>query len=895
VVGQTLSHFEIQQKLGQGGMGVVYRALDTRLNRAVAIKVLSPELLRDPGRQQRFVREARAASALNHPNIITIYEIDRDRDADFIAMEYVAGETLDAAVRRGPMRLNEALRCGLQIADALTAAHGAGIVHRDLKPANIMITPAGLVKILDFGVAKLHVPTENLSSPGEVTATLTVGLEPGKVMGTAPYMSPEHLVGRKVDARSDIFSFGTVLYELATGQRAFPGENKVAMAAAVLATEPIAPSEIIPSLPAEFERIVKRCLDKDANRRYQSAGELKVALESLYDALDSGRISAAAIRPPRPRLALGVMMLAGIAAVLGITWMVARHGNPAPPSTMIRLTSDAGLSAYPALSPDGKFVAYASDRAGGGNLDLWLQQIGGGTPIRLTQGEDDSYDPDFSPDGTRIVYRSERDAGGVYMISTLGGESRRIAAEGRHPRFSPDGTCLAWWTGAVGGDLEGAGASKIFVAPLAGTAPVQIRPEFATARAPAWIPDGRRLLFVGEGPGKKYGWWVTPLDGGAAVDTGAYELCVAQRLSPKEGSWAVEGKRVIFAATSGDTKNLWQIELGRDWKAAGAPKRLTFGSGHEVQPSLARGQVAFASLIDTVQVWTLPIDAQGAAAGEPVQLTRGAADNAQVSLSADGRTLAFISYRAGNYDIWLRDMVTRREKRLLETRDNEYYPTLSPDGSKIAWYIERNRQRLTFVMHTAGGTPQQVCNGCGTISSWSADNRRLAYVSVDQPRRAVGVLEVPGGRRTVVLEDPEHSLYQPVFSPDDRWIAFYARLSPSRTQLFVTRFENEGERARQDWIEVTDGASFDAKPRWSQDGNAIYFFSERDRFRCIWRQRLDAKTKRPQGPARAVWHFHNDKRPLMNVAVNALGLAAGPDKIAFNLIEAAGNIWLTGP
>ena len=879
-------------------MGVVYRALDTRLNRTVAIKVLAAEVLRDPGRQQRFVREARAASALNHPNIITIYEIDRDLESDFIAMEYVPGDTLDAVIRRGALPLGGALRIGIQMADALAAAHGAGIVHRDLKPANIMMTPAGLVKILDFGVAKLIVPTESEDVPagGDTSATLTItaGLEPGKVMGTAPYMSPEHLIGRRVDARSDIFSFGAVLYEMATGRRAFPGENKVAMAAAVLATEPIAPSEIVPSLPPEFERIVARCLDKDPNRRYQNAGELKGALEGLRDAVDSGRTTA--VRPGRSRRAVGIAVAAGIAAILGITWMLAHRGRPAVPSTMIRITSDAGLSSYPALSPDGRFVVYASDRAGGGNLDLWLQQIGGGSPIRLTQGPDDSYDPDFSPDGTRIVYRSERDAGGVYMISTLGGESRRIAAEGRHPRFSPDGTRLSWWTGAVGGDLEGAGAAKIFVAPLAGTAPVQIRPEFATARAPAWLPDGRHLLFVGEGPGKKYGWWITPIDGGPAAETGAYELCRAQGLNPKEGSWVVDGRRIIFAATSGDTKNLWQIELSpRDWKAAGPPRRLTFGSGHEVQPSMAHGQVAFASLIDTVQVWMLPIDAQGGAAGEPLQLTRGAADNAQVSLAADGRTLAFISYRGGNYDIWLKDLASRREKPLLETRENEYYPTLSSDGARIAWYVERDRRRLTFVTNTAGGTPQLVCEGCGTISSWSADNRRLLFVTLDQPRRSVGALDVASGRRTLLLQDAEHSLYQPVFSPDDGWIAFYARLSPSRTQLFITPYNDEGEPARQDWIEVSDGSSYDFKPRWAAGGNALYFFSERDRFRCIWMQRLDAKTKRPQGPARAVLHFHNDKRPLMNVGVNALGLAAAPDKIVFNLIEAAGNIWLTGP
>jgi Tol biopolymer transport system component/tRNA A-37 threonylcarbamoyl transferase component Bud32 len=898
VVESSISHFQILEQIGQGGMGIVYRALDTRLNRAVAIKLLPPDILRDPERQARFAHEARAASALNHPNIITIYEIDRCPEGEFIAMEFVPGETLDAAIRRGPLLLADVLRFGLQGADALTAAHAAGIVHRDLKPANIMITPAGLVKILDFGIAKLIAPTESQHTAGgeAPTDTLTNALGEGHVVGTAPYMSPEHLVGKKVDARSDIFSFGAVLYEMATGRRAFNGENKVAMAAAVLATDPIAPSEIAAALPPELERIILRCLEKDPNRRYQSAAALKSALQDFRDALESGRtVAMAAAGRLRSRLGLGASILLGIVAVLIVTWLVAQPDRRLRPSSIIRLTSDAGLSAHPALSPDGKFVVYASDRAGGGNLDLWLQQIGAGSPIRLTQGGDDNYDPDFSPDGTRIVYRSERDSGGVYLISTLGGEPRLIGPEGRHPRFSPDGNRIAWWTGTVGGDREAAGASKIFVASLTGAPPVQLRPDFASARDPVWLGDGRHLLFAGQGPGHTFGWWVTPIDGGPAVPTGAYELCRGQGLNPKEGSWAARGTRLIFAATSGDSKNLWEIGFSsRDWHVTSGPKRLTFGTGHEVQPSMAHGQVAFASLLDTVQVWMLPLNAAGFAAGEPEQVTRGAADNAQVSLSADGRMLAFISYRAGNYDIWSKDLPAGTEKPLLETRENEYYPTLSPDGSNIAWYVDRNRKRFTFTMSTAGGTPRQVCDDCGTISGWSADNTRLLYIyGLDRPRRSIGLLDVAGGRKTQLLEHPDYSLYQPVFSPDDRWIAFYARLSPSLTRMYVAPYKEGAAPGRESWIAVTGGTSYDFKPRWSHDGNRLYFFSERDRFRCIWMQALDPKTRQPLGPARAICHFHNDKRPLMNVAVNALGLAVGPDKIMFNLMETTGNIWLT--
>jgi serine/threonine protein kinase len=892
VVGSTISHFEIQEKIGQGGMGIVYRAFDTRLNRVVAIKVLSPDYLRDPVRQQQFKREARAASALNHPNIITIYEIASTPEADFIVMEFVAGETLDAVIRRGPPTLAETIRYGLQLADGLASAHAAGIVHRDLKPGNIMITPAGLVKILDFGVAKLAPPIQaDVSESADVTSTMTAGVEGGRVMGTAPYMSPEHLVGRRVDARSDIFSAGAVLYEMATGRRAFPGENKLAMAAAVLATEPIAPSAIAFSLPRDLERAILHCLEKDPNRRFQSATELKSALQRLRDAMESGITLPINAEGRRSRLALGLSILLGIIAVAVVSWVLTQGSHTPLPSTMIRLTSDAGLSAYPALSPDGKFLAYASDRGGSGNLDLWLQQIGGGSSLRLTRGEDDSYDPDFSPDGTRIVYRSERESGGVYLISALGGEPRRIAAEGRHPRFSPDGTRIAYWTGAVGGDQEAAGSARIYVAALNGRAPVEVHPDFATARHPIWLPDGRHLLFAGEGPGKVYGWWVTPADGGPAAKTNAYELCRAQGLNPKEGSWVMDGTRLIFAATAGDSKNIWQIEFSPNWQVTRGPKRLTFGTGHELQPCFAHGQLTFVSLNDAVHVWMLP----PGGSGEPQQLTHGAADDIQASLSADGRMLAYISRRGGNYDIWLKDLGDNSEHRLLETSEDEYYPTLSSDGSRIAWYVERERRRLTFVMGTGGGTPQQVCEGCGTISSWSADSCRLLYIhGLTEPRRSVGMLDVSTGVKTQLLRHPVYSLYQPVFSPDDRWIAFYARIQPSRTQMFLAPYRAAGDNDYKSWIAITDGSSYDIKPRWAPDGNTLYYFSGRDRFRCIWAQRLDPATKRPLGTPRAIHHFHNDKRALMNVGITALGLAAARDKVVFNLMESSGNIWLTG-
>ena len=300
MVGRTISHYEILEKLGEGGMGVVHKAFDTHLDRLVAVKVLPPDKVADADRKRRFIQEAKAASALNHPNIITIYDIDSADGIDFIVMEFVAGKTFDRYISRHGLRLNEALKYSVQIANALAAAHSAGIVHRDLKPGNVMVTDQGLVKVLDFGLAKLTEP----AVPGEddATRTLKPATEEGTIVGTVSYMSPEQAEGKKVDARSDIFSFGTLLYEMVTGRRAFQRDSKIATLSAILREEPKPAGQIIEGLPREFERIIARCLRKNPERRFQAMPDLKVALEELKEESDSGTLEAAPTAAPPPRV-----------------------------------------------------------------------------------------------------------------------------------------------------------------------------------------------------------------------------------------------------------------------------------------------------------------------------------------------------------------------------------------------------------------------------------------------------------------------------------------------------------------------------------------------------------------------------------------------------------------
>jgi len=442
--GSTISHFQILEKLGEGGMGIVYKARDQRLERIVAIKVLSSSTLASQGQRLRFIQEAKSASALSHPNIVTVYEIDTAGESTFIAMEYVEGRTLHAELRSHRLTIPEVLNYGIQIAGALSAAHAIGIVHRDIKPANILVTNNGSVKVLDFGLAKL---TEKLDLPVEPSAetqTLAASLtQEGTIVGTAAYMSPEQAEGKRVDPRSDVFSFGVVLYELVAGRPAFSGQTNMSILASILTQEP-KPIAEIREAPPDLAKVVHRCLRKDSARRFQVMADVKVALEELKEDLESGKLLPSASplhRTGRWRLALNILAAVAISAFVtaGVLAWTTRRITPLRNPRITRLTSDSGLTTDPAISLDGKLVAYASDRGGRGDLDIWLQQAEGGPPVRLTTNAANERQPAFSPEGTKVVFRSERENGGIYVVSALGGEATRVANGGFNPQFSPAG------------------------------------------------------------------------------------------------------------------------------------------------------------------------------------------------------------------------------------------------------------------------------------------------------------------------------------------------------------------------------------------------------------------------------------------------------------------------
>jgi Tol biopolymer transport system component len=893
--GTRLGGYEILSLIGKGGMGEVYRARDTRLHRTVALKVLPPEQMADPDRRRRFLQEARAASALNHPNIVTLHDIAHDGDVDFLVMEHVAGAPLDAVIARGRLPLERTLAYAIQIARALAAAHAAGVVHRDIKPANILITADEQVKVLDFGLAKLAEPADGLSP----TTLVHPGTEPGIVMGTIAYMSPEQARGEPVDARTDLFSLGAVLFEMATGRRAFARRFDWTLPPA---------QAIEPGLRA----VVVRLLQQEPARRYQTAGDLLSDLERLE------RKGVQATPSARLWMWIGAAMLVLVASIT-IALMLARREQTLQAVELTRATSDAGFTAFPALSRDGRLLVYASDRAGG-PLNLWVQQVGLGDPVRITDSQVNDSEPSFSPDASLVVFRSERDGGGVYTVPALGGAPRRIAAGGHRPRFSPDGQWIAYWVG----ERHQFSSNSLYVVRSTGGEPRQLASTFFSAFDPLWSPDGRQLLFVGAEtdktkPAERYDWWVVPLDGGTPIATGAIPALRAKGVFPvwnETGDWLDD--MVVFAASTSqyasavstgavDQSSIWSVRFAPNpWRPAGDPRQLTVASRVEVEPSLARapdGTIRLALTSAThggnSDIWALPVRANdGIVTGEMRRVTSTVVTNTYPSISRDGRRVAFSSERSRNVDLFIRDLPSGSEAALTSTDLNEFSPRISADGSRVLYYIYRPDQKPSFsfwVVSASGGLPRQVCSDCdGPLYDWSSAATKVIWRDLPPGRPGrVRIHDIESGTDDVVVEHPKNSLTLPRLSSDDRWLVFNAVITQTQRQIFATPLDNwRAPHSASQWIAITDGQTPDRNAVWSPDGNLLYFLSERDGFHCFWAQRLDATTKRPRGEPFPVQHFHQAQKNWESTDFTGLQLSVGPDSLVFPLREQTGNIWL---
>ena len=434
MVGQNLAHYKILEKIGSGGMGAVYLAKDTKLDRNVALKILPPELAENEERRSRFTREAKAIAALNHPNIVTVYSVEEADSIHFITMEHVEGKTLAAALPRHGFSLGQFLDLAIPLVDAVAAAHEHGITHRDLKPHNIIVSAEGRVKVLDFGLAKPSARLGSAASDSELpTEQMT---REGRILGTVAYMSPEQAEGKAVDARSDIFALGVNFYEMLTGERPFQGDTPASTLSAVIKDEARSMTELAPSLPRDMVRIVRRCLAKDPSRRYQTAIDVRNELEELAKALDSGETMVDPVLSGRSPSSWRVLPWIATAAggLLVALWLSdiipTPFGEPAGPAVPTftnarQITSAIGVEDFPTWSPDGQTLAYESNQSG--NMDIWVKQIGGGPPVnRIPDNDWIDSNPSWSPNGRNIAFISQREDRAYYVMPALGGEPRRV-------------------------------------------------------------------------------------------------------------------------------------------------------------------------------------------------------------------------------------------------------------------------------------------------------------------------------------------------------------------------------------------------------------------------------------------------------------------------------------
>jgi Tol biopolymer transport system component len=903
MIDRAFGPYRIVDKLGEGGMGVVYLARDERLGRLVALKTLAPGSADDPDRLRRFAQEAATASALNHPNIVTIYDVGTADGVSYIAMEHVHGVTLSDLIGAGGLSQQRILEIGVQIADALCAAHRGGVLHRDLKPGNIMLSDDRRVKILDFGLAKLIAPPP-IGTADETVAMSSVGqaeTQVGVVMGTVSYMSPEQLRAGAIGPASDIFAFGSMLYAMVTGAPPFGTDGSVTTVAAILTEEPPTLDQARKDTPCALARIVEACLRKDPQAR-PGAQEVKDVLDALWRDEQSGaaRLARAATSASRMRwaVAAAVLVTCVLAGLAAWRWWPEPVVESPPISVLRRLTTDDGLSAFPAVSPDGTLMAFASDRAGTGALNIWIRQLAGGDAIQLTRGNTDDTHPSFSPDGSQIVFSSDRNGGGIFVVPTLGGEPRQLTNRGRRPRYSPDGKTIAYYTGPRSNSITD---EKIFLVPVSGGEPVPFRPEFMSIRNPVWSPDGKSLLFMGRRSEsdrwpEDADWWIAPQQGGDAQQIDAFEVLGPQAFGDFTAPEVWDARNgILFSRRVADSTNVWRLPLSSDLRALPALQQLTFGTGNEMEPNiLPTGGLIFTNYAERLNLWSLPIDAAGRVGDDLQPLTQGDTMAGSPSISLNGEQLAFVANRGAGRQVFVRNLRTASEAALSPEGGFARAAVLSRDGTRVAWSATENNGSGLYTAATTGGVPVRACTGCGLVSNWTIDNRSLMY-QFQAPSRFL-LVDLATRVSRSVLAHPVRGVYSGNLSVDGGWVTFHAHVENSAhgQQIHVAPV-GQGEVDPKTWIPITSGEFEDDKPRWSAKGDAIYFTSLRDSYRCLWMQRVDPVTKQPTGPAESIRHFHSARLGMMFPDMTLLGVSAARDRLVFTLVNRTAGIWMGTP
>ncbi len=773
--GRKLGSYRLSSMLGEGGMGQVYLGQDVRLGRTVAVKILPPGFTSDPRRRDRFLQEARTASALNHPNIVTVHDIGTEDGLDFLVMEHIEGNPLNRLIPPEGMPVGQVLRIAVAIADALDKAHTAGIVHRDLKPGNIMLTLDGRPKILDFGLAKLIETSPGKES--DVTHTLiSQYTQEGSIIGTVGYMSPEQAEGRPVEIRSDIFSLGSVLYEMLTGKQAFTGATCLATLAAILREDPKPVGAIVTGIPKTLESIVARCLQKDPEKRFPSMAELRNALEELRREFESGIL----FLPERKmRFRIGIFFAAAAAgaallAALGGAWYFSSNSDRLSPSArVVPLTTLPGMERTPGLSPDGKMVSFSWSGPSGDNFDIYLLQVGTNHPLRRTTAPEVDTAPKWSPDGQQILFaRGSPWQWDFFLMPALGGPERKVADS-----RSPIGSA-------------------------------------------SWTPDGRSILITDRFKEGRNGIWLV------ALDTGERRPLTPP---PPKGSNDLFGtisspdSPLRFWRMSGlSTGDLFELPLGPQYQSQGEVRPITRFNG------LVRGSaespdggstVVSMDYEGTSGLWRIRPD------GTPPEQIPLAVDGIGSIAAAPHVNRLVLERETVDSNIWCLDLQAGAPpKPLIVSSRRDWNAFWSPDGRKIAFFSDRSGRIEIWLAGADGSEARSLTQGelsaKGRLVGWFPDSHRIVYTAPDQGQQHLWAVDTDSGRRSMMLGDlrfPSGNV-----SPGAGEVIYFSRSTGDGWNLFRI----DGKTGSKEAVQITSRGGTGAME--SPDGKFLYYGKRHD-------------------------------------------------------------------